>query len=823
MKTGLTLSRRTVLTLIILTILAEGVLSAIFLRGSLSKTLTVENTKGEIVSLKPTDRYRNLMELNPLIEGVFSEDIDKPVGVVKNLHASTDDGTIIVRSYFDLADVEEFFRIWFFTHIELNQYPTICILLHVNRTIAIHIRVTGIYSLNGSTVVNHIWLDQAFGGIYRSRETGELRCANVADLFYSLTGFKDLVVTGIVIKVIDRYVNVGFFELRLVRLIFASSYVDTEYKEPSRVILIRLDPHVNLEEWDLTSIRIYYRVKGLGKGEFNVFGVYWRNRLPLVGKSYIHILANEEKYVATTIYYNSFRPYGYLQELSNITLSDFGELFIVILSSSEFEFVSIDYILLFFEKSPYTYPSLYRVDAVRAGFMLIAFVILIYVLPASVFILTRFVFLRHNSVPVRAVLLMIALALLTRLPLMLFTGHSFDMEIWKMHARTYYEDGKTYFEAWPTTPIYYYVLILSYSFYALTRTFGFRDYKFMAHTFNVVEGFFIKLPFVIADMASFYAILKILNADRGGDSSGLEVNTRSLLYASLFLFNPLSILVSSAWGMYDPLALCLSLWSLYYLYVKRKTWVAAFLGTLAGLTKPFGFLTLIPVVVSHIRGKDYRSVLVVISLFTSLVVLTYLPMFHGGFHKAYRFNFIERLFSVSGGVVSWRGLGLYNLSTMAYPLIYVSALLVVILWYSLKGINSIIRFAEFASIVLITHYLTFRVVYVQHTLWILPFIIIISFFKGTDVKLKLLLIGIASIIYAWSAMTPGYLITGVPSLWNNLLVLKSAAWGYLALLASTVAILVLLSRRTALKWLKQASDLSLVSIYVATYLVGCFV
>lgn len=823
MKISLLLNIKTVLTLIAITIFIGGVLLAITLRGSLTKTLVVENTRGQPIFLKPTGKYYSLMESNPLIEGVFTEEIDKPIGIRRNLNVTIEDRIIVIKSRFNLTGIEEFFRVWFFTHVDLNQYPRICILLHVNRTIAIHVRVTGLRSSNGSIEVHHIWLDPALGGIYRNIGTGELRCANVADLFYSLTGFKNLVVTEVVIKVVDRYIDTGSFELRLIELMFTSSFIEAGYGESSRVILIKIKPTVNIEEWDLTNIRIYYRIKGLSRGEYSVFSIYWKNRIPLIGKSYMHILEIEEKYVATTIYYSSLKPYGYLQELSNITLSDFGELCIVILANTDIDLLNIDHILLFFEKTPYIYPSIYRVDTAKAEFMLITFVFLIYILPVIILVLTRFVLIKHNTVSIRVVALLIALAFITRVPLLLFTGHSFDMEIWKTHARTYYEDGRAYFEAWPTTPIYYYILILFYSYYALMRTLGFQDYRFMAHTFYVTEGFFIKLPFVVADICIFYAILKILNATGCGRTSSIDVNSKSLLYASLFLFNPLSILVSSAWGMYDPLALCFSLWSLYYFYVKRKIWVATLLGILAGLTKPFGFITLVPVVISNIRNREYRNIFLLILLSIPLIVLTYLPMLQGEVYRAYRFHFIERIFFVDSSVVSWRGLGLYNFSTLAYPLLYIVVLMVVTLWFSYRGFENVVRFTEFASILFITHYLMFRVVYVQHTLWLLPFIIMFSFFKGIGVKIKSLLIGIASVIYVWSAATPGYLITGVPCLWSSFLSLKGAAWGYLASLASSVISITLSTKIVSSKWLEPASDLLLVLIYVTTYMVGYFV
>ena len=80
----------------------------------------------------------------------------------------------------------------------------------------------------------------------------------------------------------------------------------------------------------------------------------------------------------------------------------------------------------------------------------------------SIVIIYKYMKSRRFKFSNNFVLTILFVGFLIGLFLSFFTGHSYDMEIWTFHMRSYYESGLVTLESWPTMPIFYYLLLLSH-------------------------------------------------------------------------------------------------------------------------------------------------------------------------------------------------------------------------------------------------------------------------------------------------------------------------------------------------------------------------
>ncbi len=71
----------------------------------------------------------------------------------------------------------------------------------------------------------------------------------------------------------------------------------------------------------------------------------------------------------------------------------------------------------------------------------------------------------------------------------------------------------------------------------------------------MVEGVFLKLPFILSDIGGYFAIRAI---------------TKKTTSAMLYFLNPLIIYLSSVWGTYDTAMLFALLLGLYFFQRKEK-------------------------------------------------------------------------------------------------------------------------------------------------------------------------------------------------------------------------------------------------------------
>src|SRR5437016_12200736 len=117
-----------------------------------------------------------------------------------------------------------------------------------------------------------------------------------------------------------------------------------------------------------------------------------------------------------------------------------------------------------------------------------------------------------------------------RLSLAPLTGHAYDMGIYAFAQRSYFENAIVTLKTFPTLPLIYFVQLPFYAIYAVLQLLGLHDYQLLYHTTLMIEGIFLKAPFMLADIGIFVVIQKI---------------TGRLLPATLFFLNPLAIYESS--------------------------------------------------------------------------------------------------------------------------------------------------------------------------------------------------------------------------------------------------------------------------------------
>ena len=378
------------------------------------------------------------------------------------------------------------------------------------------------------------------------------------------------------------------------------------------------------------------------------------------------------------------------------------------------------------------------IDSEQISYMAIGMVVAVIAVPILLLAIAfRFkeYFSKFPSVFLAA---LFAYGVVCRFALAPFTGHPYDMEVWTQATRLFYESGVMNIRTFPL-PFNCYLLLLGYSPYALLRMVGFQDIGFLAHNFNMLEAVFIKMPFILSDLFSFYFLFKILNRIGG------KLDLSGKLYAFVYFLSPLAIVLSSVWGMYDGIAVALFLAGTYYSLFEKKPFRGAVFYALSGLTKAFGFLGLIPIAFTLLREKKYVQLLAMFGIVSGVVVLLYLPLLAATGLQAAPELFMQfirgrvGLGSVSSYVastsyMSYLSLLGFDVTSQYLTYLLVALVLFVSVCFGLKSRGTTheayVRLTlGYFAVVFFVFYLLFFRVYEQYYLWVIPVLIIYSFLK----------------------------------------------------------------------------------------------
>jgi hypothetical protein len=325
------------------------------------------------------------------------------------------------------------------------------------------------------------------------------------------------------------------------------------------------------------------------------------------------------------------------------------------------------------------------------------------------------------------------IALLIRLTAAPFFAHPYDIEVWRFAARTFFENRLVRIDLAPS-PISYYVSVIGYAPYQLLISERFRDKVYLHHGVFVIETLFLKTLYVLFDFIAAYILYKLIkdNVDRP------LLHPRSAFL--VFLFNPLSIYLSSSWGVYESVSLAFFLSGLYLMLRKRYIF-SSFVFGLASATKFYGFLGLIPLMVYMVRVKKYTYTLAAVSIHLVTFISLYIPLSSWNMHETINYIFATMGLLGRFGLASSTDfipstsylmlLQMLGLKIDIFNLYIMLGLALSICTYFLakavySGANTLYAVTVWVVLTFSALYLFFFRVYPQYYLWIIPFLIILS-------------------------------------------------------------------------------------------------
>lgn len=360
----------------------------------------------------------------------------------------------------------------------------------------------------------------------------------------------------------------------------------------------------------------------------------------------------------------------------------------------------------------------------------------------------------------KKLLLILSIGFIIRLMFAPFFGHPFDMFVWLSAGEMYIkhsiniysvEEVPYYpwgFYAYP--PLWLYWLSISAWFLNFIPSINFF-------------AFIVKLPIILADL--LIAIILYRYAKLFGiPLSGVKM-------AALWFLNPLTIFLSSIWGMFDSIAVLFALLGVVKLLEGKKHMSAILLGAGAAV-KIFPVILILPALLYMRRievSKFKKDVFGYILYFLIIPVISSIPFLNDPV------SYLRRLlfhFNNVGQFTYW-----VVLSSFIDPSIlgFVSTVLMVavIIFISLRVLhtndapnNSLINNS---ALFLLAFLSTSAKVNVQYLTWVLPFLIIILQ-KDSDriLKLNVLTLYISGIIFliATIGLVNGYDLRYIGNLTN---------------------------------------------------------
>jgi len=231
------------------------------------------------------------------------------------------------------------------------------------------------------------------------------------------------------------------------------------------------------------------------------------------------------------------------------------------------------------------------------------------------------------------------------------TGHPGDMGIFASAQRAYFEQGIVALKVFPALPILYFVQLPFYSLYTLLVMAGLNDYQLLFHTTLIIESVFLKLPYILADLITFLLLQRI---------------TGRLWPATLFFLNPLIILESSAWGIYDSLMLVALVYGLYRLQ-KGDATSSSISFLIAGAIKLFGFLPYVALLAETVMRKNLRIVKWQILASAAVVAAMIAPLVLLGATYIFFTGFVLRFIGLSGITLPTGAATPYSILFLLFP------------------------------------------------------------------------------------------------------------------------------------------------------------
>lgn len=304
-------------------------------------------------------------------------------------------------------------------------------------------------------------------------------------------------------------------------------------------------------------------------------------------------------------------------------------------------------------------------------------------------------------------------AFVIRLILAPFFGHSWDIYVWVRSGELFVTGTDPYsvrsltdfpwgFYTYPPVWLYW----LGFSYYISNFLNNFNLYILL-----------IKLPILLSDLAVAVLIAKI-----AAELKYVRIAGTAVL---LWLFNPLVILISAVWGMFDSVAVFLSLWGVLMM-VRGRSYAGCFLVGLGASVKLYPLFLLLPFIIYMSRYRQMRFPALARSILVAIFGFA-LPMTPYINNIA---NLLDKLLYHFGNVGSftyWTALSVISPPT-AIPIasysFFAGTLYIAYRRYKPGSIDS--PAFELSMVTILAFLATSAKVNVQYILWVLPFLIIYS-------------------------------------------------------------------------------------------------
>ncbi|TMI06137.1 hypothetical protein E6H34_11420 [Candidatus Bathyarchaeota archaeon] len=316
----------------------------------------------------------------------------------------------------------------------------------------------------------------------------------------------------------------------------------------------------------------------------------------------------------STYVYNSLNQYNEFTFYPSEILSTFSETLlssgssvVLIAKTGVIQSLSINSLNLIF------LPNLESSNAISAQTFAAYYAYLLtflFSIPVAAALLTFWRFFRREPIGKAPIAAVAAVGLLCRIAIMPIVAHRFDMDVLLSSARSWFQYGSPSGSIGPTLPFTFFLYWVPYSFYALLQIVGFHDVFLPTHQEGIVEGAFIRMFPLAADVLVFFVLL---NVRKGG---------KGLVWASFYLLNPLAIYISTVWGQYDAASVALIALGVFWL-MRGKTGRAGIAFVFSGMLQLLGFIPYTLTLLRTAVEKKYYSVLGLAAVL--LLVVVYWP------------------------------------------------------------------------------------------------------------------------------------------------------------------------------------------------------
>ncbi|MEM3124162.1 MAG: hypothetical protein QW756_08785 [Nitrososphaerota archaeon] len=339
-----------------------------------------------------------------------------------------------------------------------------------------------------------------------------------------------------------------------------------------------------------------------------------------------------------------------------------------------------------------------------------------------------------------AYLILLLAGTLARLALSPFFGHSWDVYVWLQSGGLAARGINVYeireltefpwgFYSYP--PLWLYWLTIS---------------SFIGQGLGLnAQIVIIKLPIIISDLLSAWLLHRL--AKRYGLSEA-----RASQLALLFFLNPITVLISSVWGMFDSIAVLFTLTSFYLLQL-GKVKLSGLALAAGAATKIFPIFLIVPFII-YLRKSRFGTLRTVLSFVAGVSAgllfstTPYLPSLRGLLEK------ISFHLTNIGQFTYWVVVSNFIQADIIGPLSFL--VFILLCFFTMRkamnsggSLDSILL--NSVNGVLLAFLATSTKVNVQYTLWILPLLLLqLSMVKNREMTVNFLILNLLALLFVIS-------------------------------------------------------------------------